>query len=114
MSQFVKKENLTIVIGEYQKDGETKKQYKTVGEIVTMIGDDGNQYQFWKMWGPSGVQEGKVFEQRDDNQQQNNNRVQQQNQQQPPLTPEHLQQGYGGQNGYQNQPNPQNHNQGRG
>ena len=80
MSQFVKKENLTIIIGQYEKDGQQKNQYKTVGELVTMIGDDGNQYQFWKMWGPGGVQEGKVFEQQDQNQQQNNNQNQQQNQ----------------------------------
>lgn len=117
MSQFVKKENLTIVIGEYQKDGAAKKQYKTIGELVTMIGDDGNQYQFFKMWGAGGVVEGKVFEQRDDNQQ-NNNQGQQQatglNQQNvSPQQMQSAQQGYNQQpqqNNYQNQPNPQNYN----
>jgi len=102
MSQFVKKENLTIVIGEYQKDGAAKKQYKTIGELVTMLSDDGSQYQFFKMWGAGGVVEGKVFEQQDQNQQQpQNNQGQQQNNQQ---------QGYNQQNNqqnYQNQPNPQ-------
>ena len=105
MSQFVKKQNLTIVIGEYQKDGATKKQYKTIGELITMTGDDGSEYQFFKMWGAGGVVEGKVFEQRDDNQQQNNNQQpQQQNQQGYPDQQ--------GQNNYQSQPN-QNYNQGR-
>ena len=109
MSQFVKKENMSIIIGTYEKDGKTKNQYKTVGELVTMIGDDGNQYQFWKMWGPGGVQDGKIYEQRDDNQQQGqqNNQGQQQNSNQ--------QQGYNqqpqqnNQQNYQNQQNPQNY-----
>ena len=115
MSQFVKKENMTIIIGQYEKDGKQKNQYKTVGELVTMIGDDGNQYQFWQMWGPSGVQNGKIFEPRDDNQQQgnqgqnnqqqNNQGQQQNNQQQNQQQP---MQGYGSnQQNYQNQPNPQ-------
>jgi len=68
MAQFVKKENLTISIGEYEKDGQTKKQWRTIGEIVSMIGDDGQPYQFFKLWGAGGVVEGKVFEQQDQNQ----------------------------------------------
>jgi len=80
MAQFVKKENLTISIGEYEKDGQTKKQWRTIGEIISMVGDDGKPYQFFKLWGAGGVVEGKVFEQQDNNQQQNNN--QQNNQQQ--------------------------------
>jgi len=69
MAQFVKKENLTISIGEYEKEGQTKKQWRTIGEIVSMIGDDGKPYQFFKLWGAGGVVEGKVFEQQDNNQQ---------------------------------------------
>ena len=69
MSNFIKKENLTIVIGEYtDNQGQVKKQYKTIGELVTMQGSDG-PYQFFKLWGPGGVVEGKVFDQRDNNQQ---------------------------------------------
>tara|TARA_R110002020_G_scaffold467655_1_gene691362 strand:+ start:3467 stop:3790 length:324 start_codon:yes stop_codon:yes gene_type:complete len=90
MAQFVKKENLTISIGEYEKDGQTKKQWRTIGEIISMIGDDGKPYQFFKLWGAGGVVEGKVFEQDNNNQGQNNNQQQngiqqqyQQNQQQP-------------------------------
>jgi len=65
MAQFVKKENLTISIGEYEKEGQTKKQWRTIGEIVSMIGDDGQPYQFFKLWGAGGVVEGKVFEQQE-------------------------------------------------
>lgn len=69
MAQFVKKENLTISIGEYtDNNGANKKQWRTIGELVTMIGDDGNPYQFFKLWGAGGVVEGKVFEQQDNNQ----------------------------------------------
>ncbi len=83
---FIKKENLTIVIGEYQDNqGNQKKQYKTIGELVTMNGNDGNPYQFFKLWGAGGVVEGKVFEQQDNNQQQShqNNQHQAQQQQAP-------------------------------
>jgi len=79
MAQFVKKENLTISIGEYEKEGQTKKQWRTIGEIVSMIGDDGQPYQFFKLWGAGGVVEGKVFEQQDNNQQSNNQGQQQNN-----------------------------------
>jgi hypothetical protein len=79
MAQFVKKENLTISIGEYERDGQTKKQWRTIGEIISMIGDDGKPYQFFKLWGAGGVVEGKVFEQ--DNQQNNNQQQGQQQQQ---------------------------------
>lgn len=90
MSQFVKKENLTISIGEYEKDGQQKKQWRTIGEIISMIGDDGKPYQFFKLWGAGGVVEGKVFEQDNNNQGQQNNQQQNnqggysQNQQQAP------------------------------
>lgn len=63
MAQFVKKENLTISIGEYEKDDQTKKQWRTIGEIISMVGDDGKPYQFFKLWGAGGVVEGNVFEQ---------------------------------------------------
>lgn len=88
MSTFIKKENLTISTGEYQKDGQTKKEWRTIGELITMQGDDGQPYQFFKMWGAGGVVKGKVFEQQDRNQpaqQQNQNFApQQQPMQSPP------------------------------
>lgn len=80
MAQFVKKENLTISIGEYEKGGQTKKQWRTIGEIITMTGDDGKPYQFFKLWGAGGIVDGKVFEQQDNNAQ----GVQQQQYQQAP------------------------------
>ena len=69
MATFLKKQNLTISTGEYEKDGHTKKEWRTIGELITMQGDDGQPYQFFKMWGAGGVVEGKVFEQQDRNQQ---------------------------------------------
>jgi hypothetical protein len=89
MAQFVKKENLTISIGEYEKDGQTKKQWRTIGEIITMNGDDGKPYQFFKLWGAGGVVEGKVFEQQESQGQQ---QQQQQPQQQPQYQPQQQQQ----------------------
>jgi len=86
MSQFIKKENLTISTGEYQKDGQTKKEWRTIGELITMKGDDGSEYQFFKMWGAGGVVEGKVFEQQD--RQQNQQQAPQQNNQQRQQAPQ--------------------------
>jgi len=90
MSSFVKKENMVIVTGEYQKDGQTKKEYRTIGEVITMLGDNGLPYQFFKLWGAGGVVEGKVFAQKDKQQQAPQQQVPQQQYQQQ---------------GYQNNPN---------
>lgn len=65
MAQVIKRENLTISIGEYQKDGATKQRYKTIGELITMQGDDGGTYQFGEMWGPTGSTKFNVYEQQD-------------------------------------------------
>jgi len=83
MARFVKKENLTIVTGEYQKDGQTKKEYRTIGELVTMQGDNNLPYQFFKLWGAGGVVEGKVFAQKDRQQQAPQQQYQQAPQQAP-------------------------------
>ena len=79
MATLLNKENITISTGEYQKDGATKQRWKTIGELITMQGDDGQPYQFFKLWGSGGVVEGKVFDQED--KQQNNQQQQQQAQQ---------------------------------
>lgn len=111
MSSFIKKENLVISTGEYQKDGQTKKEWRTIGEIITMQGDDGQPYQFFKMWGAGGVVEGKVFEQQDRNQTAQQMAPQQNFAPQQPLAPQQqnpqnaayvqpMQQG-----GFQQQPN---------
>ncbi len=63
MATFVKKENLTISIGTYEKNGQTKHEYRTIGELVTMRGDDGSEYQFGRLWGSSGVTDFKVYAQ---------------------------------------------------
>lgn len=68
MGQFVKKENITIIIGTYEKEGQTKNEYRTIGEIVSMIGDDGSPYQFGRLWGANGATEFKIFAQQDKNQ----------------------------------------------
>lgn len=94
---LIKKENIVIVIGEYEKDGQTKKRYKAIGELVTMMGDDGSPYQFGTLWGAGGATEIKIFD--DNNQNQNNQSQPQQGYQQP-------QQGYN-----QNQPPQQGYKQ---
>jgi len=64
---LIKKENISIVIGTYEKDGETKKQFRTIGELITMQGDDGSHYQFGKIWGAGGCTEIKIYPQEDKN-----------------------------------------------
>ena len=67
MAQVVNKQNMTIAIREYQDNqGQTKKVWKTVGEITTW--DDGSMS--WEMWGPTGSTTGQVFDKQDNNQQQ--------------------------------------------
>lgn len=93
MAQLIKKENITIVTGTFNDaQGNEKKRYKTIAELITMKGDDGSEYQFGEIWGPHGVTKFNVYAQEDknNNQQQNNNQGQQQqnqgfqqNQQQP-------------------------------
>ena len=102
MGQVIKKENITIVIREYQDQGQTKKVYRTIGELVTMQGDDGTPYQFGEMWGPTGSTKFKVFDQQDRNaapapqqgQQQYQQAPQQQQQQAPQQSYQQAQQGY--------------------
>jgi len=83
MPQVLKRENITISIGEYQnKEGVTKQRYKTIGELVTMQNDDSSVYQFGELWGPTGGTKFNVYEQQDRNQ--NNTQGYQQPQQQAP------------------------------
>ncbi len=92
MPQVIKKENITISIGEYEKDGQTKQRYKTIGELVTMQGDDGSTYQFGEIWGPIGSTKFNVYEQQDRNATQSQQGYQQPQQQQGMQQP-HFQQG---------------------
>lgn len=80
MAQLIKKENITIVTGTYNDaQGNEKKRYKTIAELITMKGDDGSEYQFGEIWGPHGVTKFNVYAQEDNNSNQNNNQGQQQN-----------------------------------
>ena len=103
MAQLIKKENITIVIREYtDNQGQPKKVYKTVGELVTFMGDDGSQYQKGEMWGPSGSTSFSVFSQEE--------RIPQQPQpqyQQPPQGYQQPQQSYNQQRGGNPAPKPQ-------
>jgi len=72
MAQLIKKEKISIVIGEYPAgdgSGTMKKKRRTIGEMVTMQGDDGQQYQFGELWGAGGVSSFNADPQ-DDNQSQ--------------------------------------------
>ena len=67
MAQVVNKQNMVISIREYQDNqGQTKKVWKTIGELITW--DDGKQS--FEQWGPGGLVKGSVFAQQDNNQQQ--------------------------------------------
>ena len=95
MAQLIKKENITIVTGTFtDNQGNEKKRYKTIAELITMKGDDGSEYQFGEIWGPHGVTKFNVYAQED----KSNNQGQQQNQ--------------GGQGQQQNQGGFQNQQQG--
>jgi len=83
MATLIKKENITISTGTYTKDGQEKQRYKTIGELITMQGDDGSTYQFGEMWGPTGSTKFNVYEQTERNQQQPAQQPAQQYQQQP-------------------------------
>lgn len=92
MGNVVKKQKMTIAIREYTDgNGQTKKVWKTIGELVTW--DDGSQT--FETWGPAGSTRGSVFEQDNQNQPQQQGGYQQQPQQQG---------GFQGQGGYQQQP----------
>lgn len=82
MATLIKKENITIVTGVYNdQQGNEKKRYKTIAELITMRGDDGNEYQFGEIWGPHGVTKFNVYPQEDKNQNTNQNNQNQNNNQ---------------------------------
>ena len=93
MAQLIKKENITIVTGTFKDDqGNDKKRYRTIAELITMRGDDGSEYQFGEIWGPHGVTKFNVYAQEDKNKQNNQNN-QQNNQQQGGFSQNNNQQG---------------------
>ena len=74
MANVAKKQNMTIAIREYESQGQTKKVWKTIGEITTW--DDGSQS--FEVWGPTGSTTGQVFDKQDNNGNQNQPQLQQQ------------------------------------
>ena len=72
MATLLKKENINVVIEVYQdrNTGQEKKKRRTIGEIVTMQGDDGSVFQFGEIWGPHGSTKFDIYEQQDNQQQQ--------------------------------------------
>lgn len=109
MAQLIKKENITIVTGTYNdSQGNEKKRYKTIAELITMKGDDGSEYQFGEMWGPHGVTKFNVYAQDDNNQNQNNNQQQNNQQQNQGGYQNNQQQNQGGFNNQQQQYNQNN------
>lgn len=105
MAQVIKRENITISTGTYEKDGQTKQRYKTIGELVTYQNDDQSISQFGEMWGPTGSTKFNVYEQTDRNASQPAQQSQQQ--QQPPQQQQPQQQQH-----YQQQPVNPNYNNG--
>lgn len=90
MAQVVNKQNMTIAIREYQDNqGQTKKVWKTVGEITTW--DDGSMS--WEMWSPTGSTTGQVFDKQGNNQQQGQQQQQQGGWGQPQQPQQQQQQG---------------------
>lgn len=55
MTKVLKRNNLVIVLREYEKDGETKKVWKTIGELTTFQADDGSTYSKAELYHMPGV-----------------------------------------------------------
>ena len=98
MAQVLKRENLSVIIDTYQdkQTGQQKHKRRTIGEIVTMQGDDGSVYQFGEIWGPHGCTKFNIYEQQDDAQQ---------------APAQNQSQGYQQQQAYQQAPQQQPYNQ---
>ena len=45
MAKVIKKEDLAIVLREYEANGEKKKVWRTIGELATFENEDGSQYK---------------------------------------------------------------------
>ena len=55
MTKVLKKNNLVVVVREYEKDGETKKVWKTIGELTTFEADDGKTFSKAELYHMPGV-----------------------------------------------------------
>lgn len=63
MATVAKKSDLSVVVREYVKDGETKKVWRTIGELTTFKADDGTYYSKVELFHMPGAQI-SVFEQK--------------------------------------------------
>lgn len=61
--QIVKKSDLCVVLREYEKDGEKKKVWRTIGELTTFKGDDGTFFSKVELYHMPNAQI-SVFEQK--------------------------------------------------
>ena len=54
--KVVKRENITVVVREYEKDGEKKKVRRTIGERTTFQADDGSFFSKGELYSMPGAQ----------------------------------------------------------
>ena len=62
--EVVKRFNLVVPIREYEKDGEKKKVWKTIGELTAFKDDEGKSFSKAELYHMPGVSV-SVFEQED-------------------------------------------------
>lgn len=63
MLTVVKKSDLCVVVRSYEKDGEKKNVYKTIGELTTFKDDEGKIFSNAEIYHMPGVKI-SVFEQK--------------------------------------------------
>ena len=54
--EIVQKENITVVLRTYEKDGKTKKVRRTIGEITTFKGSDDSYFKKGEMYSMPGAE----------------------------------------------------------
>ena len=54
--KVVKRENITVVVREYEKDGEMKKVRRTIGERTTFQAEDGTFFSKGEIYTMPGAQ----------------------------------------------------------
>lgn len=52
----LERKNITVVVREYEKDGEKKKVRRTIGEITTFQADDKSYFQKMELYHMPGAQ----------------------------------------------------------
>lgn len=56
MAKVVKREDITVVVREYEKDGKMQKVRKTIGERTTFQSDDGSYFSKGELYHMPGAQ----------------------------------------------------------